>query len=172
MPFKEYEEFVAPPLQLPIRGKTYEIPPVSAEFGLEMLGALEGEEVGGTARQFWARLLGDAGVQMLADGVPYAAYDRAALAALIDFNSGREAAEKVWESGLPPEALAATMAAIREQQEKTTLSPSSASETETRSPASTSSMTSQKATLRAEAAASPLSGPKSSKTGRSSKRTG
>lgn len=165
MSFREYQEFAGDPLRLPINGKIYEIPPVDAHFGLVMLDALGGDPAeleALTARQIWARLLGVAGDQMLADGVSWTAYDRAGLTALAEFNSGREVAEQVWESGLPPEALAAMVAAL---QQESTRSPSSVSGTKTPTRASSNTTKSPKATMRAPRKAKGSRGGGSSKTG-------
>lgn len=171
MPFKDFDEFSGGPLRLPIKGKIYEIDPPTAAVGLKMLAAYGGEATDLNnlgLREFWALLLGRAGEQMIEDGVPYTAYDRAGLTVLVDFNAGREAAEQVWESGLPPEALAATLAAIQNEAKASETSTSTASETVTPPRASTSSTTSPKGTRRvAQQPGKAPRGKRSSSTGRS-----
>lgn len=170
MAFKDFHEF-SQPLRLPIGGVVYEIPRVSAALGLQLLGVLEGDEAAldaRTPRELWALLLGEAGEQMIADGVPWAAYDRAGLAALADYNGGRDAAERAWEVGLDPEALAAMMAAAQGSQQST----STAAESTTPSPGSGSTTTSRPGTKPADRKPKRSRGVTSSTSGSSSRPTG
>lgn len=142
MPSPDFRDFTHP-LVLTVNGVDYEIPPVDVELGLELLGILQGDQpaTAMTMPDLYARLLGSAGERMLADKVPFAAYDRAAIAALADFNAGREIALRVWETGLPPEQLAALVAAT----EASTRSTSTEAATRAPAPASTSGTTSRRA---------------------------
>ena len=96
------------PLQLPIGGKTYTIPPVTladgARFKLVLTNA-EGAEFFSDA-EFEAMLVGPAlKAEMVADGVSDVAFERVLLTALADHQQGREAAEVMWATGGDPKAL-------------------------------------------------------------------
>lgn len=108
MTFKDYTEFTAGPLRLPINGKVYEVPEVGYQAGL-LLQRLEadGDDAPELTGEEQNRLLmGPVLDEMIADGVPAKAIERAILTCLTDYRLGRELAEKVWEVGLNPEALA------------------------------------------------------------------
>lgn len=146
---RDYED-LAPPLEVPIRRKTYIIPPVPATLGLQLMLAGDGDEdalrelenLKGTA--FTQALLGDAYDQMVADNVPLGAMNRAFITALADFRFGRETALEVWDTGKSPEFLAALMAAAEAEALKSETSTAAVSKTPGR--ASTSGTTSRRAT--------------------------
>ena len=147
MPLKAYEDWRPEPLAFPIAGKVYEVPPLPWESGLRLTEILNGSEITEDADTQNRLLMGDVWDQMLTDGVPLEALSRAALTCLVDFRMGREAAERVWESGLTPEALAPSMGA-----KTTTPQPSTESESATPSPASTKTTTSPKGSSKKRAA--------------------
>ena len=107
MAFEDYTEFIEP-LELPIRGKTYRIPPMSLETGLRLKPFLEGKVPEGLTDADLSRLtLGDTFDEMVADGVPVEAQQRAMLVALAEYQSGRGAAELIWKTGGDPKAVEA-----------------------------------------------------------------
>ena len=148
MPLKAYEDWRPEPLAFPIGGKVYEVAPLPWESGVRLTEILNGDEITEDAETQNRLLMGDTWDQMRADNVPAEALSRAALTCLVDFRMGRETAEKVWESGLSPEALAPSMGATQ----TTTQPPSTESENETPSPASTRTTTSRKGSSKKRAA--------------------
>jgi hypothetical protein len=148
MAFKDFREF-ADPLRLPIDGKTYEVPPVPARLGIQLLGLAKGDDVPELASlsgmDLWKALLGSAWDEMVADDVPMSAIARAGLTALADYQQGRAVAEVVWEGGIDPERMAARVAALLTDSTPSTTT-DEASTTPTR--ASTSGTTSRRSTRR------------------------
>lgn len=145
MPLKAYEDFAPEPLAFPIRGKTYTAPPVNMADGIRLQQVIAGKD--DTLKDaepdvLWRLVMGPAWDEMLADKVPIEAASRAALAALTDFQYGREMAERVWESGLSPEALAAPEAASSKPSRASRRSTSTGGARKTRSRASTTGTTS------------------------------
>lgn len=105
MAFQDYTEFVEP-LELPIRGKLYKIPPMSFDTGLRLKPFLSGEIPEGITDEELAELtLGAAYKEMVDDGVPTPAINRAMLVALAEYQSGRAAAELIWKTGGDPKAV-------------------------------------------------------------------
>jgi len=130
MPFRDWDEVTA--LPLPIRGKTYVVPPMSAAALLrhnvvreaiekyladvkDLPDGAEWPEVPAAGRmsdeEFFEITLGPVLAEMRADGVPEAAIIRASLVVLADAREGRDVAEYLWEHGPSPEGLAASMEA-------------------------------------------------------------
>lgn len=160
MPFEDYSELVAGPIVLPINGKKYTIPPVSAEAGVELLDVLRNPD-GETAKKqdeegmhSIRRLLTDAVVdKMLKDDVPYEAMLRASIVQMADFLYGREDAEEAWQqsgmrsvvqrAGEAPEAPAPTRGRSRSGTARTRTSSTGAANT-TRRRGSGTSTTSRK----------------------------
>lgn len=143
MAFKDFREF-AENLRLPINGKTYDIPPVSARLGIQLLGLAKGDDVpelaGLSGLDLWKALLGSAWDDMVADDVPMSAIARAGLTALADYQQGRVVAEAVWEGGIDPERMAAQVAAtLKDSKPSTTTDEASTTPT----PASTSGTSSR-----------------------------
>lgn len=187
MPFKAYEEFSKPPIELPVGGKTYTLPPVGAKLGILLLSAFNGDAHAtatlGTSTSLWQLVLGCteecvAGTdtacgsvydQMLADNVPLDVVGRAGFTGLADFQYDRETAERVWESNLDPEARAALAAAVRElqtqQQTDSPPSPSTDAANRTPSPANTTGTTSPTNSRAKKKSASRSVGPDSSPSG-------
>lgn len=101
-------------LELPIRGKTYRIPPMGYQDGLRLKMAAEAPEgADGPSNEEMLRLpLGPVLDEMRADNVPEAWILRAALTATAEAMAGRKVAELTWENGPDPEALAAQVAAM------------------------------------------------------------
>lgn len=161
MPLKPYEEFAKEPLAFPIAGKMYTPPPVGSRLGIALVRALAGDTSGlpDDTKSLWQLVLGGAYDEMVADDVPLEALARAGFATIVDFQNDREAAVKVWESGVDPEARAALMAAIRSTTQPSTR-PAAASTTPRRA---SGTGTRKRATTRT---ASGSSGRKSSRNGR------
>ncbi len=136
MPFKDYAQ-VAEPLELPINGKTYKIPPVSLPDGIKLADVIDPDsDTTVSDEEFNRLLLGDALDEMRADHVTPAAINRATLAALGDWQKDRATAEIMWETGGDPKALEAwvkanTNRAQRRKVAGTTKPPVSGSSTKT-----------------------------------------
>lgn len=107
MAFADYNEFLDP-LEIPIRGKKYVIPPMSFETGLRVSPLLEGKTPDGiNDSELESLMLGPAADEMRADGVPPAAINRVLLTALAEYKFGRQAAEIMWATGGDPKAIEA-----------------------------------------------------------------
>lgn len=105
MAFRDITEILGP-ITLPIRGKTYTLPTLTIAQGLELRAVLDpDDETTLDDEAFYALLLGDALPQMRADGVGPDVIARAAFVALADWQSGRPAAEILWETGVDPKVL-------------------------------------------------------------------
>lgn len=102
MPFKPYEELVGP-IVLTYRGREYQLPELTIEQGLDLHAKVAANDL--PLRDLQDVFLGDAGARMLEDRVPLAIIDRALWTAVADWNLGREAAEEVWNNGVPKELL-------------------------------------------------------------------
>ena len=138
MALRPYEELVGP-LIVPVRGKEYPLPAVSMTDGLRIHAAGSG---GGSISivELTEIILGDTKQVMLDDGIPPAVIDRALWAGLADFQAGREAAEQVWEHGVP-KAVMEEMGKILEAVMQTP----PAAESTTKPPASGNTTTARKA---------------------------
>jgi hypothetical protein len=146
MPLKAFEDIAAGPLVFPIGGKTYTAAPVGWVEGLRLTEIAGGAEMTDSDEER-RLLLGDTYAEMVADNVPALALSRAIFTALTDFRLGRPTAERVWESGLTPEALAPEQGATTTQTQPTV----TASASETPSPASTRTTSSQRASSKKRA---------------------
>lgn len=93
------------PLVLPINGKKYTIPPMSFDAGVRINGLFGPDPETLPDEELFALLLGDTLSEMIADGVPAKAINRAGMAALSDFRENRAVAEAVWATGGDPKAL-------------------------------------------------------------------
>lgn len=165
---KDYNDLV-PPLALPIGGKTYTIPPVSARLGLTMQTDIEALASWDGVRMY-QEFLGETYDEMMADGVALGALDRAFLAALADYQVGRDRAEMVWEQGADPDFLERVRAMA--QNKGLLVSPrstSTAAAPKTRTPASGRTTRSRQATQpsKRKTAAKASPGRRSSTSGRS-----
>lgn len=114
MALRPYEELVGP-LVIPVRGKEYPLPAVSLQDGLRIHAATnKGDDL--SLQDLTEIILGDTGRDMLADGVPAAVVDRALWAGIADFQQGREAAEQVWEHGVPKAVLEELVTVLEQAQ--------------------------------------------------------
>ena len=151
MPLKAYEEFSQEPLTFPIAGKQYVVPPLGFTDGILLQRIIAGEDAAleqAPAEEGWKLILGSAFDEMVADKVPLEAIARAGFAAMTDFQFGREQAERVWESGIDPKALAASIQAAHKALTDSTQSSSTGVESRTQSRASSTGTTSPKTTKR------------------------
>lgn len=169
---KAWEDLTSEPLTFPIGGKTYTVAPLSIDDGLLAMRILQGDEPdwdGKSAVEFYQFLMGGTWEQMRADGVSLDAATRAGVTAMTDLQSGREAAETIWEAGVDPELVAAWMAATQTSKPST----DTGSENETPSPDSTKTTTNEQPNSSALPAKRARSrGPKSSTASNSSAPTG
>jgi len=165
VPLKAYEDVVNEPLAFPIGGKIYTPPPLSAQAGIYIVKALAGDPdvANEPSRNLWQTLLGPAYDEMIADDVPMDALSRAGFAMLGDFQNNREAAVRVWESGIDPEARAALAAAVLSTTRRST--PPAAANTTPKRASGTG--TPRKRTTAKKTTASRSRGGKSSRPGRS-----
>lgn len=105
MAFRDITEILGP-ITLPIRGKTYTLPTLTIVQGLKLRASMDPkDDTDLTDDEFYALLLGDALQEMQADGVGPDMIARAAFTALADWQSGRPAAEAIWEFGVDPKVL-------------------------------------------------------------------
>jgi hypothetical protein len=157
MPLKAYEEFAQEPLTFPIGGKEYVTPPLGFTDGIRLQRVLAGEDESlndAPAEEGWRLVLGTAFDEMVADKVPLEAIARAGFTAMTDFQFGREQAERVWEAGLDPKALADAVTAARKELDKVSKqSSSTGAASGTRKRASTTGTSSPKTTKRTAAKA-------------------
>jgi hypothetical protein len=147
------------PLTFPVGDKEYTIPPVGWDCGLILVKylAMDNTALGKVKMKsedlFKLVMSDEVWEQMVTDRVASHIMFRAGLAALAHFKTLAEggtpevallAAETVWESGIDPETLAASMAAKLANPAVSTTSPSTAAaRSSTKRPANTKATTSQ-----------------------------
>jgi hypothetical protein len=144
-----YETFAEKPLAFPINGKTYTLPPVGIEAGIEFAGIMSGKNKAWAKKEgveLFKLVLGPMWDQMIADGVPLDAATRVAMTAIADHQYGRDIAIIAWETGADPKALEPylTARAAETTNRATRRSPSTAGATKTPSPARSKATTSRK----------------------------
>jgi len=120
--FPDLEGVIDPFLPLPIRGKVYRVPAVSAEVGLrcqalvhralrikagvnvdaEGVSALRLDD--DEEREFAESMLGPVFGEMIADGVPWVYVQRAATTTFVWTTADRAKAAEVWREADSPEA--------------------------------------------------------------------
>ncbi|ASN20703.1 DUF7426 family protein [Arthrobacter sp. YN] len=137
MALRPYEDVIGP-LVIPYRGKEYTLPQVTLEDGLKMHASAD-NTTPLSMGELMRIIMGDTAQQMLDDKVPPAVVDRALWAGVADFQQGREAAELVWENGVPKALMEEILQAI--QQARTT---PTAAATTTKPPASGTGTRNQK----------------------------
>lgn len=111
MAFRPLEEVLGP-ITLPIKGVDYTLPAVSMEDGLRLHKILAGEDQEAHWQDLFDILLGDVKAQLDDAGTDASTIDRVFFTALADFQTGRDAAEKVWENGIPKEWVAVLSKAV------------------------------------------------------------
>jgi phage-related protein len=115
MALRAYEDIVGP-LAVTIRGKEYTLPNISLSDGVRMHQAgSEGAEDMSIA-ELVGIILGPVRDEMIGDGVPASIIDRTFYAGLADFRGGREAAEAMWEHGVPKAIQTAIQEAVETAQ--------------------------------------------------------
>lgn len=115
MAFKNFEE-ITTPLVLPIGPKEYTIPALGMADGIKLAAHLapDSDEPPMTNEQFHRFLLGPVYDEMLADNVPSLVVPLAAQTALVDYQTGRAAAEIFWETGGDPKGMAKVLEDAKE----------------------------------------------------------
>lgn len=172
----ELGNFLEPVLEIPYRGKKYQIQPVDALTGLRFQKLLavgvkahqeqhldpESIELVSDAeeRDFYADALGDTYQELLDDGATAVALKMIGSAAFIWATQGFDTAKAFWDAG------GKSQAPNREQRRTATRTRTAAAST-TKKPVSRSTTTTPKAKPQAKA----TNGPTSSSTGTASKRT-
>jgi hypothetical protein len=148
--FNALGELLDETLTLPVKDKTYTVPPPSAATGLRVQAIMQAAAVaadGGKVdeavlkdaaeRDMYRDVLGTAHGEMVADGVPWPTLKHCAVTAMVWIVQNKEAAERYWNSGGDPSRLAPNR--------KTRRSSSGAAKS-TQSRGSTSSTTTRPAT--------------------------
>ncbi|MFE5777078.1 hypothetical protein [Brachybacterium sp. NPDC056505] len=113
--FKDLDQFLDDALVLPINGKDYRIPAVSAQLGLKLQRILEVTEDAQNNRasdedvqelisdaeemELYPDVLGDAYDEMLADGISYPRLRLAAITAILWNVHGEDMAADYWAAG-------------------------------------------------------------------------
>lgn len=112
MAFRDITDILGP-IELPVRGKVYTLPTLTIAQGLELRAVLDPDDDATLNDEgFYDLLLGDQHAAMKADGVTPDWIARAAFVALADWQSGRPAAETLWETGLDPKVLTTYLARL------------------------------------------------------------
>jgi hypothetical protein len=140
MSLAAYETFAEEPLVFPIGGKTYTHTEPTIPNGIRLNAIMTGtaeDSAALTEIDLWRLALGPLWDEMIADGVPLRAATRAGLAALTDFQYGRQLAEAAWVAGANPKALEAYLTPPAPNR-ATRRSPSTAKATTTKKPANSS----------------------------------
>jgi len=137
--FRDFTDIVGP-IVLPIKGKRYTVPTLTIEQGIHLHKVMTPDaDESMTDPEFYEFLLGDAHKEMVKDAVAPEIIARAAFVALADWQSGRPAAELIWEQGIDPKALQAAVAVAEALTSKAT-----AEAAKTPSPAPTNTTKSRK----------------------------
>lgn len=146
MAFKDLRDFFDGSLELPVGGKLYKVPPISAEDGLWAQALMDlavraatGGDPGDAAalddddeRNLYQRMLGSAYDEMITDGLDWPSLQRCGTTAYLHFTAGEAAALKFWEEG-PGEAPAPLNREARRSATVTSI-PSRGSTSGTKSP--------------------------------------
>lgn len=110
MGFAPLEE-IEGPIELTLRGKTYTLPVLTMQQGLELQARIA---EGITAGELAMALLGPVMTELADDGASAALVDRVAAVAIAEWQFGREAAERAWADPKSlTEQIAAYTAAIQ-----------------------------------------------------------
>ncbi|MCX5362875.1 hypothetical protein OG864_29695 [Streptomyces sp. NBC_00124] len=147
MAFKALGELLDETLTLPVKDKTYTVPPPSAATGLRVQAIMQAAAVaadGGAVdeavlkdaaeRDMYRDVLGTAHAEMVADNVPWPTLKHCAVTAMVWIVQNKEAAERYWNAGGDPSRLAPNRKARRSSSAaaKSTQSRGSTSTTNTR----------------------------------------
>lgn len=116
MAFRDLRDIIGP-LELPIAGKVYTLPVVSAQDGARIRLATEKAKLGTPdeipAAELDRIVLGDVRAEMEADKVLPQEIDRVFWTGLADVQRGRTVAEIIWEQGVDPKAIQAAQEAAQ-----------------------------------------------------------
>jgi len=116
MAFRDLRDIIGP-LELPIAGKVYKLPVVSAADGARIRIATEHAAAGKKDEIPPAELerivLGDVLAEMRADKLSPEEIDRVFFTGLADVQRGRVVAEIIWEQGVDPKAIQAAQEAAQ-----------------------------------------------------------
>lgn len=145
MAFKEFEE-ITTPLVLPIAGKQYTIPSIGVADGIRLTEHLspDSKEPPMTNEQFRRFVLGTAYDEMIANNAPALAVALAAQTALVDFQTGRTAAEVFWETGGDPKGMSRKVDEARAALTAAAMTPPAAAPTTRRRATGSGTKTSRK----------------------------
>ncbi|MDF7641724.1 hypothetical protein PT279_09025 [Bifidobacterium sp. ESL0784] len=135
MAFKDFSDIAPDPLELPIDGRTYTIPAVSAADGLKAWQWIHSgkKDDGQPAKveDIAGILLGDMQQKLIKDNVSWQALNRVYLTVISDFTNGRRSAEAMWETGGDPKALERLTESARRGEANTIQKPASTNGTKT-----------------------------------------
>lgn len=145
MAFKEFEE-VTTPLVLPIKGKLYTIPSIGVADGIKLAENIDPKsaEKPMTNEEFRHITLGTAYAEMIADNAPALAVALAAQTALVDYQTGRAAAEIFWETGGDPKGMSRMVDEARAALTAAAMTPPAAASTTRRRATGSGTKTSRK----------------------------
>ncbi|MBO1739665.1 hypothetical protein [Leifsonia sp. TF02-11] len=145
MAFKEFEEIVEP-LVLPIAGKKYTVPSIGIADGIRLAANIDPKstEQPLTNDEFRRITLGTALEEMIADNVPSLAVALAAQTALVDYQTGRAAAEIFWETGGDPKGMSRKVDEARAALTAAAMTPPAAARTTRRRATGSGTKTSRK----------------------------
>lgn len=146
MAFEQLGEVLDETLALPVKGKTYTVPPPSAATGLRVQAIMQAAAVaadGGRVddailrdaaeRDMYADVLGTAHAEMVADGVTWPTLKHCAITAMVWIIRDKEAAEHYWNTGGDPSRLAPNRKARRSSSGAAKSTPSRGSTSGTKS---------------------------------------
>jgi len=179
------QPWVVVPLKLPVGDKEYVVEPVSYDDGLTLIKVNTGESKKITTKSedivFFRLCMGSTWDEMQADRCSYPVMFRAGLAAVqyqsalvngLDSEAAVEIGERIWNSGIDPERLAALVAATDFSLKTSTPSTNTGTARKTPSRASTKATNSRKGTPPTKSSRKAGStGRRSSSSGPSSPRT-
>jgi hypothetical protein len=124
--FQQLGELLDETLALPVKGKTYTVPPPSAATGLRVQAIMQAAAVsadGGQVdeavlkdaaeRDMYVDVLGTAHAEMVADDVPWPTLKHCAITAMVWIVQNKDAAERYWNAGGDPSRLAPNRKARR-----------------------------------------------------------
>jgi hypothetical protein len=160
--------WIVVPLVLTVDAKEYPIQPLDYRLGLSLKAVAEGDSKeitdDSTDEDMFKLVMGEAWQQMLDDGCPFAAMFRAGMASVqyqiallngIDSEAAAGIGERVWESGIDPEMLAAMVSAANPSKDSKPSTPTGSAR-KTPSRASTKTTTSRRATPRTASKKTPV----------------
>lgn len=145
MSFKNFDE-VTTPLVLPIGPKSYTIPSIGVADGIKLAANIkpDSKEPPMTNEEFRHLVLGTAYDEMIADNAPSLAVALAAQTALVDYQTGRAAAEIFWETGGDPKGMTQLLDEAKEALVQAATTPPGAANTTKRRASGSTTKTSRR----------------------------